>query len=268
MRTLAVVAALAVGLPALALGDEAGALAAARKVLARDRQALVTVRLTIKQRRVFEGREHVGRESTLEVLGTVIRPDGLTVISDFTSNPEALFRFDSETQVETETTEVAIVLQDGRELPARFVLRDAALDLAFLAPAAPTAPLPFVKLEKVAIPQPLDEVILLSQLGRSLGREVGVTVGRVRAVVKKPRVFAVPAPVEGVLALGGPAFDARGRPVGLVVLRRGPGGLGEMGGVRDLFDALTAVVLSAADVQELAAQAVQARARQEQEAAQ
>lgn len=262
MRTLALVAALAVALPAAARADDAAALRAARTVLSRYGQALVTVRLTIKQRRVFEGREHVGRDSTLEVLGTVLRPDGLTVISDLTSNPEALFRFGSETQVETETSDVSIVLQDGRELPARFVLRDAALDLAFVAPVAPPSPLPYVELRKTAVPRPLDDLVLLSQLGRTLGREVGVTVGRVRAVVRKPRTFVVPAPVDGLLALGGPAFDAGGRPVGLVVLRRAPGGLGEMGGVRDMFDALTAVVLSAGDVQELAAQAVQARAQQ------
>lgn len=271
MRTLAVVAALALAVPTSSRADEARTRQAARAVLARQGAALVTVRLTVKPRMVFDGREESGPESTLEVQGTVIAPQGLTVLSDFSSNPAAMFQREDGPQVETDTSDVKLVLQDGREFPARFVLRDADLDLAFVAPVGPVPPLACVRFEKGAVPAPLDDLILLGQLGRSLNREVGVTVGRVRAVVKKPRTFVVPSAVDGLLGLGGPAFDDRRRPVGLLVLRRGPRGQADMQGIRDLFDGMSAVVLAAADVQDIAAQAeaarVKAAAQQESPAA-
>lgn len=244
--------------PARARADEAKTREAARAVLARGAPALVTVRLTVKSRMVYEGREAGGPESTLEVQGTVVAPDGLTVVSDFTTNPGSLFMRAGGPQVEAETSDVKLLLQDGREIPARFVLRDADLDLAFLAPVAATAGMPFVKLEPGVVPAPLDDLIVLGQLGPSLGRTVAVTTARVRAVVKRPRTFVVPGFLDGLLGLGGPVFDDRGRAVGLLVLRRGPRGP-EMESLRDTFDALHTVVLTGADVQDLMTQATAAR---------
>ncbi len=242
-----------------ARADEARTREAARAVLSRYAPALVTVRLTVKPRVVYEGREASGPDSTLEVQGTVLSADGLTVVSDFSTNPGSIFQRAGGPQLEAETSEVKLLLQDGRELPARFVLRDPDLDLAFLAPVAAPPPMPFVKLEAGAVPGPLDDLVLLGQLGPALGREVAVTTGRVRAVVKRPRTFLVPGLLEGIVGLGGPAFDGRGRPVGILVLRRGPRGGAGMDSVRDAFDALQSVVLTGADVADLVAQATAAR---------
>jgi hypothetical protein len=187
MRMLAPWAALLLAMPGAVRGDEAAARRTARAAMARYGPALVTVRLTVKPRVVYEGREHSGRETTMEVLGTVVAPDGLTVISDSSSNPEGLFgQREGGPRVETETSDVTLLLQDGRELPARFVLRDTALDLAFLAPLGATPPLACVRFEKAPAPAPLDDLLLLGRLGRSLKREVSVTQGRVRAVVSAP----------------------------------------------------------------------------------
>ena len=261
MRTFAVVAALALAAPALARADEAGTRKAARAALAKYGQALVTVRLTVKSRMVYEGREQASPEYTLEVQGTVVSPDGLTVVSDSASDPSSMFQGSDEggARIETETSEAKLVLQDGREIPARFVLRDEGLDLAFLAPVGAVPPLPCVRFDKAPVPAPLDDLILLSQLGRSLNREVGITLGHVRAVVKKPRTFVVPSLLDGLLGRGGPAFDAAGRPVGLVLLRRAPRSQADGPGFRDPFDGMNPVVLAAADVQEVAAQAQAAR---------
>lgn len=257
--TIAAVATMLLVAPGPARPAEAGIAEAARAAMGRFGPALVIVRLTVKTRVVYEGREQAGPESTTEVQGTVVAPDGLTVLSDFSTNPAALFQREGGPQLETETTDVKLVLQDGRELPARFVLRDTELDLAFVAPLEPASALPAVRFEKGTVPALMDELVFLGQLGKSLGREVAVTAGRVRAVVKKPRTFVVPSSLDGLNALGGPAIDAKGRPVGLVVLRRTSSRVEESSGLRDLYDAMAAVVVTAADIQAAAAQAAAAR---------
>ncbi|HET6440320.1 MAG TPA: serine protease [Anaeromyxobacter sp.] len=234
---------------------------AARKTLTRYGPALVTVRLTTRTRIVYQGKERTIPESTMDVEGTVLSADGLTVLSDFASNPGGALKHEGGPQMQTETSAVKLLLQDGRELPARVVLRDPDLDLAFVAPQDPQTALAFVKFEKGPVPEPLDDLIVLSQLGRSLGREVAVTLTRVRAVLKKPRTFVVPSALEGLLGLGGPAFDDRGRPVGLIVMRRTAHPSADFQGLNDVFDLVSAVVLSASDVQEMAEQAAAARAR-------
>jgi hypothetical protein len=260
-RTLAALGAVALlALPPAAGADEARTRQAARAALARYGSALVTVRLTVRMRMVHEGRQQDGPESTQEVAGTLVSADGLTVVSDFSTNPAALFEDERGPRIETETSEVRILLQDGRELPARFVLRDSDLDLAFLAPVDPVAGLPFVPFEKgTPAPAPLDDLVLLGQLGRSLNRAVAVTVGRVRAVVRRPRTFVVPGSPDAIGGLGSPAFDDHGRPVGLLVLRRPPGGAPEARGLRDVIDAMAPVVIGAGDIRDEIGQATAAR---------
>lgn len=259
MRLVAMAVVAALLAPVAGRADEARTREAGRAALARWAPALVAVRLTVKPRMVYEGREASGPESTMEVQGTVVAADGLTVVSDFTTNPGALFARAGGDRLDAETSDVKLLFQDGREVQARFVLRDVDLDLAFVAPVAAIAPVPFVRFEPGIVPAPLDELVLLGQLGPSLGRAPAVSTARVRAVVKRPRTFVVASFLEGLMGLGGPAFDDRGRPVGLLVLRRGPRG-SDTDGVRDLFDSLQTVVLTGADVLDLMAQATAARA--------
>jgi hypothetical protein len=234
----------------------------ARQVLAAQGDAVVTVRLTIKSRMVFQGQERSGPDQTVEIAGTVLTPDGLTAVSDFTSNPAGLLSgTGGGPTVETQTSDVKLVLRDGRELKARFVLRDEDLDLAFLAPVEP-AKLKSVELTRGATPQALDDLIFVYPLGRNLGRGLAVSLSRVRAVVTRPRTFVVADVIDGWQALGSPAFDARGRALGLVLVRRAPqpsvtGG----GGMRQLFDTIAPVVLTAEDVLEVAEQASAAARR-------
>jgi hypothetical protein len=240
----------------------AGARETARGLMGAQGDAVVTVRLTIKSRMVFQGQERSGPDQTVEIAGTVLSADGLTAVSDFTSNPAGLFSGAAGgPTVETETSDVKIVLRDGRELKARFVLRDEDLDLAFLAPLEPVT-LKFVELKKGPTPQALDDLILLYPLGRNLGRGLAVSVSRVRAVVTRPRTFVVTEVIDGWQALGSPAFDVGGRAVGLVLVRRAPNaGMTGGGGMRQLFETIAPVVLTAEDVLEVAAQAAVAARR-------
>ncbi len=239
--------------------------AVAKRALERYGPAVVTVRVVLKRRLIAQGRERGSAESQLEVAGTTLTPAGLTVVSDVTTNPSALSAADdADTRLDTETTDVKILLRDGRELPARFVLRDADLDLAFLVPDEAGLKLPFLDLSQgtAPVPEALDDLVYLFPLARSLGRETGVVLDRVRGVGRKPRTFVASEIVLGMQSLGCPVFDGSGRPLGLSVMRRGPRASAAGGGFRDIFDAFTPVVVTAADVQGVARQALERAAAQ------
>ena len=242
-------------LAASASADEAALKAVARATLEKNAPAVITVRLTLKTRVVFQGREANTSESTMEIAGTVISAAGLTVVSDVSSNPGGMFpdRADGP-KVETETTDVKLVLRDGKEIPAKFVLRDSDLDLAFLLPEEKGLNVPFVALAAGPVPEPLDDLVFLYAMGKTLNRDVALMVAKVRAVVKKPRTFVVADFMTGLQSLGCPVFDASGKAVGLVVLRRAAVTPTPGGSLRDMLDMMAPVVLTAGDVQKVAAQ--------------
>jgi S1-C subfamily serine protease len=153
-----------------------------------------------------------------------------------------------------ETTDVKLLLKNGREIPAKFVLRDKDLDLAFVLPQEQGLNLTYVGLTKGPVPEPLDDLVFLYRMGKVMNREAGVALGRVEAVVKKPRTFVVPELLTGLQSLGCPVFDATGRPLGVVVIRRSPAALKDIGGVRDVLEVLKPVVLTAEDIQQAASQ--------------
>jgi S1-C subfamily serine protease len=237
----------------------------ARGLIAKHGDAVVTVRLVLKRRVVVQGQERGSSESQTEILGTIISPSGLTVVADSDSDPSSLFSGgDSDgPKVDTDTSDVKILLPDGREIPARFVLRDRDLDLAFVMPEAADLKLPYVPLEAAKVPQPLDDVVFLYRAGKNLNREVCITVGQVQAVVHKPRTFVISEPMNALAALGGPVFDGQGGLVGMVVLRRSPTAAADArlrGPLRGAFDMITPVILTVADVKSVADDATRAAA--------
>ncbi len=133
-----------------------------------------------------------------------------------------------------------------------------ALDLAFLMPEEKDLELPHVDMavNVAPVPAPPDDLVYLFPMARSLNREIGVAIERVRAVVKKPRTFVAADMFLGMQALGCPVFDASGRTVGLAVMPRAPRTSPPDSGFRDMFDSFTPVVLTAADVQDVATQAL------------
>jgi hypothetical protein len=226
--------------------DEPKPKSAAKAALARYQDAVITVKMVLKTR------GGIGKsESQVEVSGTVLSPAGLTLVSDFSSNPMGLL---GDAGDKVETTDVKLLLKNGREVPARFVLRDKDLDLAFVMPQEKGLDLTHVSLAKGSIPEPLDDLVFLYRMGKVMNREAGVVLGRVEAVVKKPRIFVVPDLLTGLQSLGCPVFDATGRPVGVVVIRRSPAALKDLGGVRDVMEVLKPVVLTAEDIQQAASQ--------------
>lgn len=260
------VALLAVGLlaaPIEAQDDRA----AGRDIVKKWQSAIVNVRVVLKMRVSVGGREMQSMDESVETVGTVIHPNGLTVLSLGALNPGAMMNkiigatsqgSGDRPQLNSEPTDVKIRFPDGREVSARIVLRDEDLDLAFLMPIAKLdKPLVAIDLTNATKPSLLDEVIVLSRLGRVGGWAPAAALHNIGAIIEKPRTFFVTDAPGGGTSMGTPAFLPNGKVVGLMTLRSvdpgRPGMLAMMGSSEGL--GLLPVILPAEDVVEIAKQA-------------
>ena len=249
-------------------GAQSDARAAARELVTKWQDAIVNVRVTLKLRMSRAGREMNSSDESVDTVGTVIDPSGLTVLSLGALNPGAMMnrlmgggsqRGQDRPLLSSEPTEVKIRTSDARELAAKIVLRDEDLDLAFLLPTAAVGkPLVSINLSDAARPSLLDEVVVLSRLGRVGGWAPAASLHNISAIIEKPRTFFV-AESSGVGGtMGTPAFLPNGKIVGLLTLRSiDPGRTGRMsmrGGSEGM--GLLPVILPAADVLEIAKQAL------------
>ena len=129
--------------------------AAGREIVKKWQDAIVNVRVVLKMRMSMGGREMQSMDESVETVGTVIDPSGLTVLSLGALNPGAMMNKmmggggggQERMEFGSEPTDVKLRLADGRELPARIVLRDEDLDLAFMRPTTkPDKPLVAINL--------------------------------------------------------------------------------------------------------------------------
>lgn len=239
-----------------------------RSVYEQHHAAVVTVQLAMKTRFSFGGRGESGSENRSEATATVIRPDGLTVASLSSVDPAVMMsRFSAmigdegeRLRMESEITDLKILLPDGTDMPAEIVLRDRDLDLVFLRPKdPPPRPMACVDLEKSATAEVLDPVVTITRLGRAAARAHAASFERIAAVVKRPRLFYVPDDTITTTTLGSPAFAMDGRVLGLCVMRTSAGTSEGMSILSMQADAQAAIILPAADVLKVAQQ-VPARA--------
>jgi S1-C subfamily serine protease len=257
----ALVALAAAGTPVLAQDDRA----AGREIVKKWQNAIVTVRVVLKMRVSVGGREMQSMDESVETVGTVIDPSGLTVLSLGALNPGSMMNKmmggggsgQERMEFGSEPSDVKLRLSDGRELPARIVLRDEDLDLAFLRPTAkPDKPLVAINLADEGKPAMLDSVVVLTRLGRVGGWTPAASLQTIGAIIEKPRTFYV-IETGSAGGMGTPAFTPSGKVVGLLTMRSvqaGRTGMFSMvGGSEGL--GLLPVILPAADVRDIAQQA-------------
>ena len=117
----------------LALAPGAAALSdieRGRAIVEKHKDAVVTVQMVVK---VKYGNNE--QEMKMDTVGTVIGADGLTVVSLTDIDPAAYYRnMGAPANIETEVASMSMLLANGDELPAKEILRDNVLDLAYVRP--------------------------------------------------------------------------------------------------------------------------------------
>lgn len=255
MRFIIAMAVLAAAsIPAWAGEDEDKA----RAIHAQHQQAVVTVQLVIKQKMSFAGMGNNDNESKTEITGTVISPEGLTVVALSETDPTAMFSnfmpddMESGFKMESSVSDVKILLEDGKEIESGIVLRDKDLDLAFVRPKEkPESAMAFIDLADGGTAGLLDRVVTISRLGKVANRAAGVSFESIEAVVSKPRTFYFPSSAVTLTGTGSPAFTLDGKPLGIFVTRTISG----KGGDFDIRGSHASVILPAADILDGASQA-------------
>ena len=194
-----------------------------RNLLKQNSDCVTWVSFTMRIEVSANGRSMPPQEQKVEALGTVIARDGLTVLSLSTVDPRskifARLRSNS-ASVQVNYTEVFILKPDGTEIPAKMLLKDADLDLAFVLPinSSDNSKNFPIFCEQSSSPiqlNVLDEVVSIGKLGKNLYRQSTLRKGWVNALIEKPRKYFV---IENI-SPGTPVFDKKGSWVGVAVYK-------------------------------------------------
>ncbi len=229
-----------------------------RDLVKRYADSVVGVELVVTMKLKVGDREAPPREQRIEVNGTVVSSSGLTVTSLAEVDPQVAFDAIRASSpggrgvelVGADFKEVKLRLADGKEMPARFVLKDADLDLAFMAPdVAADAPKPefpaFVTLDNSTEGSVLGTYFSVDRAPKVLQRVPLVRTSSVVGIVEKPRRFYLMT----TYALGTPMFGHDGKVLGITLQNFASGR-------RTGF-----VVLPSADIAEIAKQAAALQAQ-------
>ncbi len=219
---------------------------AGRALVKRYADTVVSVELVVTVKAGGAGGSQ-SRELKREVNGTVISSTGLTVTSLGGIDPRAGVSSAGRgggDAPDAEFKEVKLRLADNSEIAARVVLKDADLDLAFIAPESEAAAggrqFAFVKLDDPAEATVLGNYFEVTRLPKSLQRLAVVQMSTVVGIVEKPRRLIY----TSEQTMGCPLFDAQGRVLGL--------GLRYYAGA----NVVAPIIVPAADVADMAKQAM------------
>ena len=202
---------------------------AGRAVFDQYADSVVTVALTV-QIQMSLGTRNQASEGAVEVLATVMNDKGLLAVSNSAVDVAAQIREQiasqipagTEFNVDTTIKSAMIIMPDGADVPAKVVLQDADLDIAFLQAESPdgegaeTLAAKFTAVpaggeEKAPKLEPLDDIVVLGRTDKSLNRIATVNVGQIETAIRRPRLV-YRANVSG---LGQPVFNGKGELLGL-----------------------------------------------------
>jgi len=214
----------AMALPARAAEDGASA----KAVLGKWQDAVITVKATVKIRVALGGNEQTKEENEVETLATIVDPSGLAVLSFSCIDPTKVFdglmksagSGSPQVDINSEITDMDMVMPDGREIPAKVVLRDGDLDMAFIKPVDKLEkPLACIDLTSESKADVLDTICIISRLDKVAGRSPSITMNRIEAVITSPRRCYVVENSTLMNRLGAPVFSLDGKVVGFSLLR-------------------------------------------------
>jgi hypothetical protein len=229
-----------------------------RAIFKKNQHCVVTVQIVLKSKVSIRGRGGESNESRQEVTGTVLDASGIAVLSLSATDPGQMVQNmmggggedESRLKMETELSDVKMLLEDGTEIPAEVVLRDRDLDLAFIRPKTKLATaMPAVDLTNSGKADVLEEVVTLNRLGKAAGRSYAASVERISAIVQRPRLFYIPEANMTTTTLGAPAFTTNGKLLGIFVMRTAKGtGSSSFGMMGSPSDSFTGIIVPADDV--------------------
>jgi S1-C subfamily serine protease len=188
--------------------------AAGREIVRKNADSIVSVELVVNAGAGRGGRGSA--EQKVEVNATVISPTGLTVTSLAAIDPRVGRGRGSSDNSDSEFKEVKLRLADNTEIPAMVVLKDAELDLAFIAPLAGTGPakvFPYLNLEDAGKAEVLGTYFDMTRLPKNMQRAPVIQVVSVLGMIERPRKLILTTDQT----LGCPVFDIKGKPLGIAL---------------------------------------------------
>lgn len=219
-----------------------------RAVLAQHAEAIITVSLVLKS-------SYSAESSELETQGLVVNETGLVVVTNMAIDPSSSFsRSMDGSGSSTSVLSAKYILGDGTEIPARLVLRDKDLSLAFLRPTKPlNLKLPHLNFKgATATSQVGDPVVLVGRLGKAGSRNISASLERLTTVINRPRK-TYGLSFFGIMSLGHAVFTEKGELLGVVSVRTSKSS--STARSMNPTDGMMGSVIPASDVWEVAAQA-------------
>jgi len=204
----------------------------ARAILDVNQQALVEIRAVVKLS--MESADlplpNSNEAQHVMVSAVVIDPSGLavasaTLINPISAIPAISFEINGEKKsiaMKGVLSDIKMVMADGTEIPAKLVLEDHDLDLAFFMPMHGDTDKPAafrcVTCSARAKPDLFDKIVVIDRLSETLNREATVGIHRINAIVEKPRTFFVSADLQNISV---PVFNLKKEFIGFAVTRIG-----------------------------------------------
>lgn len=224
--------------------------AAGREILNRNKAAVVTVQLVVKSTYSVGGGNTNENESKEEATGTIISPDGLTVLALSSTDPSSIYKTmmggaGGDFKMDSQVKSIKMLLHDSTEIDAEVVIRDVELDLAFIRPLVkPETPMAYVDIEQNGTVDLLDRVVTLNRLGQVANRVYSASFEYIDAVVEKPRTYYIPGNDPTSTGQGSPVFRLDGKIVGVFVLRA----ISSEAGAGSRRNNVMPIILPAADI--------------------